>query len=126
MRPRRCPPAVPSMSLADIRRFLEMLGERFKAHRCPQIAGSLAFATLLSLVPLVTLAIVVFGRFPMFEGLGEELRLFLVQNLLPDKAGRIIAAYALQFSQKATNLTVLGSAMLALGAFTLILTIDRE
>lgn len=114
------------MVLADIRRFLEMLGERFKANRCPQIAGSLAFTTLLSLVPLVTLAIVVFGRMPVFAGLGEGLKQFLVENLLPDKAGRIIAAYALQFSQKAANLTLLGSILLGIGAFSLILTIDRE
>src|SRR5574340_1256475 len=49
----------------------------------------------------------------------------LVVNL-PDKAGRIIAAYALQFSQKAINLTLLGSILLGVGAFSLILTIDRE
>jgi membrane protein len=114
------------MSFADVRRFVNMLVERFQANRCSQVAGSLVFTTLLSLVPLVTLTIVVFGRLPVFAGLGEELRLFLVQNLLPDKAGRIIAAYALQFSQKATNLTLFGSIMLALGAFSLIVTIDRE
>ena len=111
---------------ADARRLLEMLAERFQANRCSLVAGSLAFTTLLSLVPLVTLTIVVFGHFQVFAGLGEELRLFLVQNLLPDKAGRIIATYAVQFSQKAANLTLLGGALLALGAFSLILTIDRE
>jgi membrane protein len=113
------------MSLHDVRRFVQMLVANFRANRCSQVASSLAFTTLLSLVPLVTLTIVVFGGFPVFEGLGQELRLFLVQNLLPEKAGRIIATYALQFSQKAANLTLLGSALLALGAFTLILTIDR-
>lgn len=115
------PPIVPSTAT----HFLSLLVERFRANRCSQVASSLAFTTLLSLVPLVTLAIVIFGRFPMFAGLGEELKLFLVQNLLPDKAGRIITTYALQFSQKAANLTLLGSVLLGVGAFTLILTIDR-
>ena len=119
-------PVIIPMSFADVRRFVDMFLERFQANRCPQIAGSLTFTTLLSLVPLVTLAIVVFGRLPVFAGLGEEMRLFLVQNLLPDKAGRIIATYAVQFSQKATNLTLFGSVLLALGAFSLVLTIDRE
>lgn len=114
------------MPFADVRRFLDMLAERYQANRCALVAGSLAFTTLLSLVPLVTLTIVVFGHFQVFAGLGEELRLFLVQNLLPDKAGRIIATYAVQFSQKAANLTLVGGVMLALGAFSLILTIDRE
>jgi membrane protein len=114
------------MSLHEARRFLHLLAERYRANRCSQVAGSLAFTTLLSLVPLVTLTIVVLGRFPMFAGLGEELRQFLVHNLLPEKAGRIIATYALQFSEKAANLTLLGGILLALSAFTLILTIDRE
>lgn len=113
------------MSLYEVRRFLQMLAERFQANRCSQVASSLAFTTLLSFVPLVTLAIVVFGRFPVFDSLGQELRAFLVQNLLPDKAGRIIATYALQFSQKAANLTLLGSILLGVSAFTLLLTIDR-
>lgn len=113
------------MPFQDARRFFLLLVERFRANRCSQVASSLAFTTLLSLVPLVTLAIVLFGRFPVFESLGQELRTFLVQNLLPEKAGRIIATYALQFSQKAANLTLLGSLLLGLGAFTLLLTIDR-
>ncbi|MBL8446694.1 MAG: YihY family inner membrane protein [Zoogloeaceae bacterium] len=113
------------MWFQELRRFLQLLVERFAAHRCSQVASSLAFTTLLSLVPLITVAIAVFGRSPFLEGLGDELRQFLIQNLLPEKAGRIIATYALQFSLKAANLTVFGSVLLALGALTLIVTIDR-
>lgn len=113
------------MWFQELRRFLSLLVERFAAHRCSQVASSLAFTTLLSLVPLVTVAIVVFGRSPVLDSLGDDLRQFLIQNLLPEKAGRIIATYALQFSLKAANLTVIGSVLLAFGALTLIVTIDR-
>jgi hypothetical protein len=39
---------------------------------------------------------------------------FLLDNLLPEKAGKVIATYALQFSQKATNLTIAGAVVLIL------------
>lgn len=113
------------MRPADLLDFLRLLTQRFQDSRCPQVAGSLAFTTLLSIVPLVTVALVTFSQFPVFASLGNELRIFLLQNLLPDKAGKIIATYAFQFSQKAANLTVLGSVMLVAGALMLILTIDR-
>ena len=42
--------------------FLRLLAQRFVATRCPQVAGSLAFTTLLALVPLVTVVIALFTR----------------------------------------------------------------
>lgn len=98
---------------------------RFREGRCLQVAGSLTFTTLLALVPLVTLVAVVFSRLPQSVRFGEVLRGFLLENLLPDRAGRVIAGYALQFSQKATNLTIVGVVMLVLTAIMLMNTIDQ-
>lgn len=70
------------------------------AARCPQVASSLAFTTLLSLVPLLTVALVVFGSLPGIRGIGDALRGFMLDTLLPEKAGQIIATYAFQFSQR--------------------------
>lgn len=113
------------MHLHITRDFLRMLAERFAATRCPQVAGSLAFTTLLALVPLITVAIAVFGNLPGMDKLGASLKVFLLENLLPDRAGRIITTYALQFSQKAARLTVIGIAMLAITALMLLGTIER-
>jgi len=98
---------------------------RFREGRCAQVAASLAFTSLLSLVPFVTLVAVVFSRFPQSQRFAEVLRGFLLDNLLPDKAGKVIATYALQFSQKATNLTIVGGAVLILTALMLMRTIDQ-
>ena len=46
------------------RQLLRAVGRRFHDGRCAQVAGSLAFTTLLSLVPFVTLVAVVFSRLP--------------------------------------------------------------
>lgn len=98
---------------------------RFREGRCAQVAASLAFTSLLSLVPFVTLVAVVFSRFPQSQRFAEVLRGFLLDNLLPDKAGKVIATYALQFSQKATNLTIVGGAVLILTALMLMRTIGQ-
>jgi membrane protein len=124
-RPKPAKPKQAAMRTRELRAFLHLLGQRFAETRCQQVAGSLAFTTLLSLVPLLTLSIVMFGHFPAFAQLGEALKLFVVQNLLPDKAGKIITTYAFQFSQNATKLTLLGSMLFALAAIMLMLTIDR-
>lgn len=107
------------------RHLLQAVGHRFHDGRCAQVAGSLAFTTLLSLVPFVTLVAVVFSRLPQSARLDAALRGFLLDNLLPEKAGKVIAAYALQFSQKATNLTIAGALVLILTTVLLMRTIDQ-
>lgn len=113
------------MTLQSCRDFLRLFAERFGATRCPQVAGSLAFTTLLALVPLVTVTIAIFGSLPGVDQLGTSLKTFLLQNLLPERAGSIITTYALQFSQKAARLTLIGTALLALTALMLLATIER-
>lgn len=98
---------------------------RFRDGRCAQVAGSLAFTTLLSLVPLVTLVAIVFSKLPQSARFGDALRGFLLDNLLPDKAGKVIATYALQFSEKAANLTVVGALVLIATTMMLMKTIDQ-
>ncbi len=105
--------------------LITAIWRRFQDGRCAQVAGSLAFTTLLSLVPFVTLVAVVFSKFPESERFSEALRSFLLNNLLPEKAGRVIATYALQFSQKAANLTIVGGIVLIVTAVMLMRTIDQ-
>lgn len=104
--------------------LLRVIWQRFKEGRCAQVAGSLAFTTLLSLVPFVTLVAVVLSKFPQSAQLDAALRGFLLDNLLPEKAGKVIATYAFQFSQKATNLTIVGALVLIVTAVMLMRTID--
>lgn len=105
--------------------FLARCSARFREERCAQAAASLAFTTLLALVPLVTVALALLSHFDIFSALGAALRNFLLANLLPEKAGKVIAAYTLQFSQKTGRLTLLGMVMLVATALLLLLSIDR-
>ncbi len=110
---------------AYLRAFARQFRDRLIEARCPQVAGSLAFTTLLALVPLLTVGLIVFASLPAFKDVSATLQDFLLQNLLPATAGKIIATYAVQFSQKATNLTVIGTTFVVVTAVMLVLTIDR-
>lgn len=104
--------------------FLRFATQRLNEDRCPQVAASLTFTTLLALVPLVTVAVTVLSAFPVFTELITQLKLFLLSNMVPDKAGKVITVYMQQFANKATRLTILGIASLVVTALMLIHTID--
>jgi len=119
------PPSGMFNSLHRAFAVLLLVFRRFREERCSQIAASLAFTTLLSLVPLLALALAVVSQLPVSARLGAALEQFLVQNLLPEKAGSVVANYVLQFSQKASHLTIAGSVLLVATAFVLMLTIEH-
>lgn len=105
--------------------FLRFVRQRFREDRCIQFAASLTYTTLLALVPIVTIALTVFSAFPVFGELMIQLKVFILSNFVPTSAGKIIAVYMQQFSEKAANLTALGIALLAVTALMLMLTIDH-
>ncbi len=118
-------PEAESVLFAYLRAFGSKFRDRLIASRCPQVAASLAFTTLLALVPLLTVGLILFASLPGFANIAEALQTFLMQNLLPATAGKIIATYALQFTQKATNLTLIGTSIVIITAVMLVLTIDK-
>ncbi|GAB4056633.1 YihY family inner membrane protein [Uliginosibacterium sediminicola] len=111
--------------LQDARELWQRMRAKATEARIAQTAGSLTFTTLLSLVPLLTIVLMLMSKFSQFADLGSGLRGFLLDNLLPDRAGKVIATYAVQFSQKASNLTLVGTAMLLVTAVMLLQTIDQ-
>ena len=70
--------------------FIRFIATRFNQDRCVQIAASLTFTTLLSLVPLITIALAMFSAFPVFEDFSNQIKVYLLNNLMPDMAGKII------------------------------------
>jgi membrane protein len=97
---------------------------RFQEERCPQIAASLAFTTLLAIVPIITVALTAISAFPAFRGLLQHVERFLVRTMLPESAA-MVAGYAEQFAANAARLTTLGIALIFVTAVIVLLTIDR-
>ncbi|HEU0234528.1 MAG TPA: YihY family inner membrane protein [Gallionella sp.] len=98
---------------------------RFNQDRCIQIAASLTFTTLLSLVPLLTIALAMFSAFPVFEDFSSQIKTYLINNLMPDMAGKIITQYMRQFTESAMRLTAVGIVFLAVTAMLMMLTIEH-
>ena len=55
-----------------------------------QVAGSLTFTTVLSLVPLLTVCLAVFTRFPVFSRFERALEEHLLRSLLRESLSRDI------------------------------------
>jgi membrane protein len=112
--------------LLEFAAFLRYVLRRWSEDRCPQIAGSLAFTTLLALVPTFAIAVSLLSRAPFFDDVMVQIKIFLLLNLVPEIAGRIITVYMSQFAANASRLTWLGVAILFVTAVALMLTIDRS
>lgn len=97
---------------------------RFNEDRCMQIASSLTYTSLLSIVPMVTVALTVIAAFPAFGQVTAALQTFILQNLVPASAD-VIASYTQQFSANAAKLTAVGIVFLVVTSIMLLLTIDR-
>ena len=100
------------------------MGRQFDEDRCIQIAASLTFTTLLSIVPLITVALTLISAFPVFGQMSDALQRFLLERLVPESVGAV-ATYAAQFTASAAKLTVVGVAFLAITAIMLLMTIER-
>lgn len=108
--------------LLDFMRFIAL---RFRQDRCAQMAASLTFTTLLSLVPLLTIALTLFSAFPVFADFSSHIKEFALTNLMPETGGKMITRYMEQFAESAAKLTAMGIVFLALTAMLMMLTIDN-
>jgi membrane protein len=98
---------------------------RFLSEQYSQTAAALSFATLLGLVPMIAVATSVLSNLPLADAIAASIQKFLMTNLLPDKAGGVIAKYVTQFALKAHRLTWLGLGFLTLTAVAQMLTIEH-
>lgn len=89
-----------------------------------QSAASLAYTTLLALVPLATVVFSTLSLFPVFEewvGIAES---FIFANFVPS-AGAVVHEYLEGFSSKVGGLTAIGLISLLLTALLLLATIEN-
>jgi membrane protein len=114
--------ALKSAPLTDL---LLIFSARFREDRCIQIASSLTFTALLSLVPIITVALTVMSAFPVFASLTGHVQSYVLENMVPQSVG-MLADYADQFSANAARLTAVGVVFLGVTALLLMFTIERS
>jgi membrane protein len=89
-------------------------------------AGSLAFTTLLGIVPLATVALEFVARFPVFERWLDALETFLLRHMLPESANAVVHTHIREFTEKAAGLTGVSIVFIVATATMLIATVERE
>lgn len=113
------------IAVQDLVRFARYVATKFRQDKCTQMAASLTFDTLLSLVPLITIALTLFSAFPVFADFSDQIKHFLLSNMLPETGGKMISRYVEQFAESATKLTTVGLVFLAITAMLMMVTIDN-
>lgn len=109
---------------AWVYRFALHTFRMFYSQRGLQIASALAYATLLSIVPLLTVMFAFPGGLPGFEGAGDTIQSFVFRNFVPT-VGETVQGYLGGFSQNASKLTATGIVTLVVIALMLMETIDN-
>jgi len=104
--------------------FALRLIRRFGEEGLGQISASLAFTTLLSLVPMAALALAFASAFPAFSSFVDHVDKLLVAHLLPAGAAGLISGKLLHFSRRAAEVSGWGIAVLVVTAFLMINTIE--
>lgn len=107
--------------LRDLFRFA---ARRLGEDRLPQVAGSLTFTTILSLVPMLTIALALFTAFPLFSTFRASLEAYFVENLMPRGVANTIVGYLNQFASKSARLSALGAVALILTSVLTMSTIE--
>jgi membrane protein len=106
--------------------FFLALVTRFREERVTQTSGSLTYTTLLSLVPLFTVALAITTAFPVFDEWLGTLQLFVLENVLPETpAVDTVIEQINSFSQNAARLTAIGIAGFVITSVMLMLTVDN-
>lgn len=88
------------------------------------VAGYLAFVSLLSLVPLVSVTFSILKAFPVFESFKLSIETFVFNNFVPT-SGDQIQQYINGFVDNASKMTAIGIVVLVLVALQLISSIDK-
>jgi len=82
-----------------------VLYHEFYRDHCPSRAASLAYATLLSLVPLMMIGFFILSWFPEFKGIAPAFQKFILSNFVADSAS-VIYQYLEDFIGHIRNLSL--------------------
>lgn len=101
------------------------LWDRNQHLRLSQVSASLAFTTILSLVPMLTIGSILLSQFPAVINLRNAFQTWLLNNYFPGGISQQVFSYFNQFSAKAKGLTIVGSLGLVITTILTMVVIER-
>ncbi|KLN65509.1 membrane protein [Vibrio sp. VPAP30] len=105
--------------------FARYLLTRMGHDRVNVNAGYLAYITLLSIVPMLTVLLSVLSSFAIFENAGTALQDFVITHFVP-AAGDAVKNALLEFVANTGKMSAVGGAFLFVAALMLISNIDKN
>lgn len=104
--------------------FLVQGFQQFVLDNCLMRAAALAFTSLLSIVPLMTVSFTIMTAFPIFKQLGVVIQNFIFQNFVATSA-QVVQGYLQQFAGQAANLSATGLVFLVITAVLMIFNMEK-
>ncbi|MCG6361756.1 virulence factor BrkB family protein [Vibrio fluvialis] len=88
-------------------------------------AGYLAYITLLSIVPMLTVLLSILSSFSIFENVGDVVQDYVITHFVP-AAGDAVRSALTEFVTNTGKMTAVGGMFLFVAALTLISNIDKN
>lgn len=110
--------------LDTLKRFVKEVAHQFTVNETSLSASSLAYTTMLSLVPFMAVMITVFSVFPMFEDVSEQIQDFIFQNFVPT-SGEVLQEYIEGFVEKSRHLNVTMPLFVFVTSITMMYTMEK-
>ncbi|AHL74879.1 membrane protein [Stutzerimonas stutzeri] len=110
--------------IKDFVEFGRFLVQRFLADRGPHSAAALTYTTLFAVVPMMTVTFAMLSAIPAFQGVGEQIQMYIFSNFIPS-TGATIQEYLVAFTNQARQLTWFGVGFLMATALMMLLTIEK-
>lgn len=103
--------------------FLRFAARRGRDDGISRMAGSLAYTALLSLVPLMAIALAMLAAFPAFDAVRQDLVQWAFRTFAPS-IGEVVQLQIQRFVDNAGRLSAIGILSLAITAIMLLVTIE--
>lgn len=104
--------------------FFRFLIRNFVKDNCQQKAASLTYTTLLSIVPILTVLLMILSSIPALDSVRDQISHIIYSNLLP-QSGLQVSQYLDSFAEKSSNLTAIGAMALFVTSIMTLTTIER-
>jgi len=104
--------------------FVHFLKKRVKQEQLQVVAGYLSYVSLMSLVPLMVVALSVATAFPIFADIHQSVEQFVYDNFVPT-ASDVVQQYLSAFVDNASKMSAVAISFLFVAALLLISAIDK-
>lgn len=111
-------------TLKNFLNFTRIVLVRFRKDGCPMRAAALAFATLLSLVPLLTVSFSVLTAFPVSQQLALKIQAFIFQNFVATSA-EVVQQHLQAVMHQTSKLSTIGTLFLLATAVLMVFNMEQ-